>query len=539
MPSEHRLHPASILFALAGSLRAFALPALVLMVSSLRSSPAAGAGSGGPWWPGRWMNSWLPDSLDLENWQVWLLVFLIPATIAAVVRYLTFRVGYEGGELVIRSGLFFRNERHVPYGRIQNLDATRTLMHRLFGVAEVRIETGGGKEPEARISVLHMTAFEEMRRRVFESRAAAGVPDAPAPALATPDEDVVSRDAAQTLLHLPVRELLLLGVLENRGFLVIAAIYGAFWEMGLQSLFWEGLTSGLYAPGLLRGAGRQLANGQLPPLWQIGVLAGGLVGLVLLVRLLSMVWAVGRLYDFRLERLGNDLRTEYGLFTRVTATIPLGRIQSLTLRDSPLRRLLGRTSVSVETAGGASRPEDGPKRPRERLAPLIRASAVPALVAAVMPQADPATLDWQGVHPRAFRRAVKPHLLLTGLPSIGLLLFLGWRVLPLVVAVISLNVLVARQQVRHLAWAANDDVVALRGGWLWRSVTIAPVAKIQTVTAIESPFDRRAAMAGVRVDTAGGSELSHRVHIPYLSREIASALASRLSGQAGRTAFRW
>ena len=86
--------------------------------------------------------------------------------------------------------------------------------------------------------------------------------------------------------------------------------------------------------------------------------------------------------------------------------------------------------------------------------------------------------------------------------------------------------LVTRQQVRHLAWAANDDVVALRGGWLWRSVTIAPVAKIQTVTAIESPFDRRAAMAGVRVDTAGGSELSHRVHIPYLAREIASALAS-------------
>ncbi|HKO32412.1 MAG TPA: PH domain-containing protein, partial [Candidatus Limnocylindria bacterium] len=153
MPSEHRLHPASILFALAGSLKAFALPALVLMVSSLRSSPATGGNSAGRWWPGRWMNSWLPDSLELENWQVWLLLFLVPATIAAVIRYLTFRVGYEGGELVIRSGLFFRNERHVPYGRIQNLDATRNLLHRLFGVAEVRIETGGGKEPEARISV--------------------------------------------------------------------------------------------------------------------------------------------------------------------------------------------------------------------------------------------------------------------------------------------------------------------------------------------------------------------------------------------------
>jgi len=35
-----------------------------------------------------------------------------------------------------------------------------------------------------------------------------------------------------------------------------------------------------------------------------------------------------------------------------------------------------------------------------------RGGRVPALVAAVMPQADPGALDWQAVHPHAFRRAV-------------------------------------------------------------------------------------------------------------------------------------
>ena len=152
MLSEHRLHPASILFALAGSLKAFALPALLLFFSSLRSSPPTGADPG--WGPGRWVNRWLPGNFELDNWQAWLLLLLIPATIGAIVHFMTFRIRYEGGELVIRSGLLFRNERHVPYARIQNLDATRTVMHRLFGVAEVRIETGGGSEPEARISVL-------------------------------------------------------------------------------------------------------------------------------------------------------------------------------------------------------------------------------------------------------------------------------------------------------------------------------------------------------------------------------------------------
>ena len=49
---------------------------------------------------------------------------------------------------------------------------SETSAHRLLGVTEVRVETGGGQAPEATISVLHETVFEEMRRRIFEGRAA-------------------------------------------------------------------------------------------------------------------------------------------------------------------------------------------------------------------------------------------------------------------------------------------------------------------------------------------------------------------------------
>ena len=114
----------------------------------------------------------MPGDIEIANWQFWLLLFLVPATIVAITRYFSFRLRYEGTELVIRSGIFFRNERHVPYARIQNLDAVRNVAHRLLGVTEVRVETGGGQAPEATISVLHETVFEEMRRRIFEGRAA-------------------------------------------------------------------------------------------------------------------------------------------------------------------------------------------------------------------------------------------------------------------------------------------------------------------------------------------------------------------------------
>jgi len=55
----------------------------------------------------------------------------------------------------------------------------------------------------------------------------------------------------------------------------------------------------------------------------------------------------------------------------------------------------------------------------------------------------------------------------------------------------------------------------------------------------QSPFDRRHRMASVRVDTAGAADASHRVDIPYLPVETATALFGQLGTAAARTVFRW
>ena len=160
MPSEQRLHPATLLFDLVKHAKNFAVPAVLVIFGSSRSS-------GGPWG----MSDRIPS-----GWELWLLVLFVPAAIASIVRYLTFRIRYDNHELVIRSGLIFRHERHVPFSRIQNVDAIQNIFHRLLGVVEVRVETGGGKEEEARLSVLPLAAMHELRDRVFANRAVA--PDA-------------------------------------------------------------------------------------------------------------------------------------------------------------------------------------------------------------------------------------------------------------------------------------------------------------------------------------------------------------------------
>jgi putative membrane protein len=64
------------------------------------------------------------------------------------------------------------------------------------------------------------------------------------------------------------------------------------------------------------------------------------------------------------------------------------------------------------------------------------------------------------------------------------------------------------------------------------------VNKIQAVALRHSPLDRRAAMARVRVDTAGAGEFT-RIDIPYLDVAVAAGLHSRLSAYAASTTFKW
>lgn len=517
MPSEQRLHPATLLFDLVTHIRRFAVPALFVMFGASRSS-------GGP---GN-MFGRIPS-----GWEVWLLVLLVPALLVTIARYLSFRLRYEERELVIRSGLFFRNERHVPYSRIQNVDAIQNLFHRLLHVVEVRIETGGGKEEEARMSVLSQAAFDDLRRHVFTARASlAATVSASESATAAPAPE------GETLVHLPLRELLLCGLLENKGMVVIGAAYGVFWETGFVDGFWSGLFgTDAVGRGFFRAMAGFLFDDQPLPLVPIALGAALGLGLLLFVRVVSMVWALVRLYDFRLTRVGDDLRTEYGLFTRVTTTVPIRRVQTVIVAAGPLHRWLDRATVRVETAGGVGS-EKSAASVREWLAPLIRRQALPGLLHQVVPGFDPAALDWQAVHPRAFRRAVKPNLAMTAFVTLISAFVIGWGAVGVGLLLMPWAILNARQYVAHLGWAESDEVVVMRSGWLWQKSTLARANKIQAVAMHASPLDRRAAMARVRVDTAGASEFS-RIDIPYLDGEVARGLHDRLSAHAANTAFKW
>jgi putative membrane protein len=500
MASERRLHPLSFLFALQTAAKQFLLPIIVALFAAR----------------GR------------DVWELSAAIVLLPLAVNALGRALSFRYRFEDTELIIRSGFIFRRVRHIPYDRIQNVDAVRNVLHRLLGVMEVRVETGGGTEAEAVLRVVDRDAMDEIRARVFAQRTRVAEPAGTTAA---------SAPAPSVLLTMAPLEVFLFGLIHGRGTIVAGALSGLLWEFGLvdpaaRAFFGEDTTG----RGVIRRLALGVFDGAAPPLQQLFLSVAALFLLLVMFRIASALWTSVTYYGFMVTRSGDDLRCEYGLLTRVASTIPVRRIQKVTVREGPWHRLGRRVSVGVQTAGG--KVEGGNESTRSWLAPLAHRSALAGLLSGILPEAT-ADVNWQPVHPRGVRREFAGSMVFVLPASAVLASAVGpWALVPFAILTVWAYVH-ARRSVAALGWAVSSETVQFASGWLWQTRLAAPLAKIQVVSRHESPFDRRHGMASVFADTAGRAQGEYAIRIPYLAAPIAHELAGRLAADAARTSFRW
>lgn len=489
-----RLHALSWLFGLSGAIRQLVLPLIALLFFNVRDDTP---GPFGPW--------------------------IVPIIIAALLLravwvQLTFRYGFSLTGLVIREGAIFRNVRHIEYARIENIDTERGPLHRLFGVAEVRVQTSTGGKPEASISVLDLAAVQEMRERVFSE---------------TRPAEKVAADAPpeHTLLHLPIEELVRHGLIDNRGMILVAAAFGVLHEAGvfvlnealLDRLLESPSAAGLAALGLMM----QIALGALT-----------ILAAIVAVRMLSVILAIVTFYDFRLTRVAGDLRARYGLFTRVALTLRTRRIQAVHQSESLLHRWFKRVSLNVDLAGdgGGGEGDSDSSRMRTRwLAPVCAVATAPELIAAALPSLDWSIQpDWQplaaGARGRIFRKSLAWSVAIVTIPAIW---YLREGAAIVVLSCIPLAWMHAHLYVKHTRWALVQDAVLFRSGWLTRRLTIVPRDRVQTLSIEASPFDRRSRMASIYVDTAGAGSMTAGIRIRYLAADAAGQLAEALYRTSG------
>jgi len=482
-----RLHPMSWLFVLLQQLKQFVIPLIVLLF----------LGRG-------------------DRNQLWSLIAVIALVVVALWRYLTFRYRITGDSVIIDSGVLQRSRRQVPFSRIHNVAIHQSLLHRLFGVAEVRLESAGGEKPEAEMRVLRLAdaiALEALVRR------RGAIPQA---AVAPPMDD------GTLLLALPAAEVLRLGLISNRGLVVLGGLAVTVSQLNPQlpndvSIRWGKALSLFFGSHHFSVADYAMAGTAL------------VLAFVVLLRLFSLLLALLQYWGFRLEEHGRRLTVERGLFTRLRTSAPRRRIQAFTLHEGVLHRLLRRRTLDVDSAVADDRND---RRSLRELAPIATPATCDALVRHVLPGATWPPAHWHLLHPRAWWRLSLPGSVFSLLLATGLCWRFGaWGLCGL--SWLPWAVFVARQHARRAGYAIDECLVSVRAGWWSRQWRFAELDKLQALQLRQSPLDRRLGMASLWLDTAGAGGSSEALRIRYLPLQEARALHARLGHEIARRPLHW
>ena len=490
-----RLHPWSWVFHAIRALREVALPALVFMVVGRKDAF-------GPLVVGA------VAAIMLIAW--------------GILRSRTFRYELLERELLVREGFFVRETRHVPFARVQAVNERQGPLHRLLGVTELVLESGAAGKPEA---VMRVLGVAEAARIAGMLRSVSTADHATPDVVASP-----AAAATQELLRIPTDELILHGIISNRGFVVIALAFGIISQnselLELLPIDFKQLMkdSTDTAAGIDAGA-------------ILGVLLVLLLGFVVLVRLLSIAFALFTLHDFTLRRAGDRLRMNRGLLSRVDVSGRVSGFQRIVLEQSLLHRAFRRCVVKVDLAGASllGTPEAADSR-LDTLAPIATPARARSLLQELVPGLDLEALPWQPLHRSAAVRRwqrtmwwLLPTLtlvvaaagLIPGLPSVALPGALVAATLGL-----GLSVMHAWQWARWSAFAASDGVIAFRSGAWARQWTLVFDDRAQSTALRRSPRDRREGTASLAVDVQSMT-VSQALHIPYLDAALGERLNAR------------
>lgn len=396
----------------------------------------------------------------------------LPGVIALLqlLSWIRFRYRVEGGSLIVDSGVLNRRHREIPLGRIHHLEEVAKLQHRLFGVVNLKIDSGGGESgAEVELDALSKASAARLRSLIE------GRPASPGPIISAAKE-------SPPIARAGVGALIVAGI-TNVPFLATVGVFGSATQL-VDEVGDDWLVT---------------AAEQVPPT------IVGFLGVLGVFAVLYVVAAAGASvlsnYGFILERRGNELRTQKGLLDRRRAVVDLAKLTVIRLDETIMRRALGLCSLRLQTISG------GGSGVGSLSIPILARTEVDRIVGELMPVAAP--LPALSLHPSAARRRLYVRRIAI---TLAVALPVGWFWPPtgLVVGSLLLALAGCRAEVsyRALGHATREGVLISRQGGLRRETAVTTWERAESTRLRSSPMQRWAGLATLYVDVPQGRSVA-------------------------------
>lgn len=452
MSNRQRLHPSAIIFSIIKVIKDSVFPVIIFFITTL-------AGSG-----------------LLSTRMFWLIIvtiaFFAVMFIVAVIRWYRFHYSVEEDGLRIEYGVLIRNKRFIPQERIQTVNLTETVFHRLFNTVKVEIDTAGSSlQSEGGLTSINYEEAQYIKSHFSNQKAKHTIDN--------------EENSADTIYTLNMKDLLIeastssgMGVF----FIIIAGIFQLDYMIPTFDLL--GILTGFIESNL------KLVLFVLPIV-------------VVLSWVFSVIGSMLKNANFTLKKEGNNLYISRGLLEKREIAIPIKRIQAIRVVEGIIRQPFGFVTVYVQSAGYGNDLGESTV-----LFPLLRRKKLYSFLESTVPKhfRIEGDLDRNDALVRLPRRSLLLKCIRYGVPALlmaaAMIYYLPWGWVSSMFVLFALAI--AYFSYKDAGWMVEEgNRFTMRYRLLSRTTIICPKYRIQSAHVNQSLFQRRSRTTTILILIAG------------------------------------
>lgn len=432
---------------------------------------------------------------------------IVLATVLAIYGIVAFFKYYfflEENKLIVQSGVFKKTKTEIPFDRIQSINFEQNLIHRLFGVVKLNMDTAGSAGDEFQLNALSREKATALREYILNQRTE------PIEHIEGNVEVGESRLEKEEIFRLSIWQLLKVGITANH--LASAGLIFIFFIYAFDSLEEVGLDIAdrleTYVP---------MAKELIQSIFFVVFL----VLLVMIVALIiSMVRVILRFYDLRMYRVGDGFMIESGLLARRQFAAKDRKVQILSWSQNWLQKISNLYTLELRQASAV-------ERDVRKSIPIVGLSSkeidnsIQYLFRNQKEEID--SIHWEHVDQYYLLRRIVRWVVLASIFIGPLLYFKQLIYLIPVFVVLVCGLLSSVLSYKKKLYGITNNTLAIRGGVFGDKISLMENYKTQNVKLTQTPFQRRRKLSSVIVYTA-----SRQLFIPDIKTDIALRLKDYL-----------
>lgn len=473
------------------------------------------------------VNLWpaLAGALAVPAAREWLFEFGVVGIglailVASLINYWFFSFHFDDEKIQIRQGLIFKKNLTLYFERVQEANLEQAIYFRPFNLWTLQLESAGGKEAVSLPGVSHQLA-SDIKQLVLDAKKNPTIKQQET--TSHPNTSIaIEQGQIEYQIKLTPVDLFRYGLMHNTLIYYVAILAPI---LGQNEKIWVYLSATIGDSWLVKTLMDYLSSHNL---W-MGVIAVALVVLSIfaVVYLISILLAMVKYWDYTLTVQNGRYQFHAGLINRVASGFRKHKLQTLTIKQSLIARLLNRYSIYVRQTNEMVR-----KQGEINLGFIIPV-VTEAQLQDILQQLNIRTVEWKRCSPmKILWDSLIWGSLICG--TTAAILFFShlpmYWVFVLAILIILLNI----KNWYSIGYDINQEGYAAKHGILGTHTTYVPQVKIQKLQFSQGPIQRLHQTASVAVWSGATLE-----RLNFIPMEKLQSEANKILQTIARFRGRW